>query len=312
MSEARFFQRPAGMARRGSQEHHADADEQWVGFHKTWSEKTGITYQRGPRRGAVLRLDRRPSAAAAMPTGRSASRRASRTASGARSTSARIEELKPRAASRPAGLAAYEGRDPRTQKQYSFENRDMALAPDYEKRFRAEPAAWSWFQAMPRSYRHPAIWWVMSAKQEETRERRLTTLIADSAAGRKIKPLRPTARRLMSAAGCACSSSASATAPAPLPARSRRGPSGSAARCARPSGRRGRGSRPFPGTARRPRPMSPAALADATHLARLDRRPATPIRCSPISPAPSAPRRIFAGSATSPPSASMAIMAAPG
>ena len=43
---------------------------------------------------------------------------------------------------------------------------------------------------MPRSYRHPAVWWVMSAKQEATRERRLATLIADSAAGRKIKPLK--------------------------------------------------------------------------------------------------------------------------
>jgi hypothetical protein len=43
---------------------------------------------------------------------------------------------------------------------------------------------------MPRSYRHPAIWWVVSAKRDDTHERRLATLIADSAAGRKLKHLR--------------------------------------------------------------------------------------------------------------------------
>ena len=48
---------------------------------------------------------------------------------------------------------------------------------------------------MPPSYRRPATWWVVSAKRDETRERRLTTLIADSAAGRKIKPLTPPARK---------------------------------------------------------------------------------------------------------------------
>jgi hypothetical protein len=42
---------------------------------------------------------------------------------------------------------------------------------------------------MPPSYKHPAIWWVVSAKQEATRERRLATLIEDSAADRKLKHL---------------------------------------------------------------------------------------------------------------------------
>jgi hypothetical protein len=44
---------------------------------------------------------------------------------------------------------------------------------------------------MPISYRRPATWWVMSARKEETRQRRLQTLIAESAAGRKIRPLTP-------------------------------------------------------------------------------------------------------------------------
>ncbi len=49
------------------------------------------------------------------------------------------------------------------------------LAPEFEKRFRANKAAWANFEKMPPSYRRPAIWWVMGAKQDATRERRLAT-----------------------------------------------------------------------------------------------------------------------------------------
>lgn len=48
---------------------------------------------------------------------------------------------------------------------------------------------------MPPSYRRPAIWWVISAKREETRARRLATLIEDSAAGRRIKQMIPLTRK---------------------------------------------------------------------------------------------------------------------
>ena len=88
----------------------------------------------------------------------------------------------------PAGLAAYEARDPKRQNRYSFENRNAALSAKDEKTFRANKKAWENFSAFPPSYRQPAIWWVVSAKKAETRERRLATLIEDSAAGRKIKP----------------------------------------------------------------------------------------------------------------------------
>ena len=60
--------------------------------------------------------------------------------------------------------------------------------PD-EKTFRANAAAWTFFQARAPWYQRAAIWWVMSAKKPETRARRLATLIADSAAGRTIGPL---------------------------------------------------------------------------------------------------------------------------
>jgi uncharacterized protein YdeI (YjbR/CyaY-like superfamily) len=95
----------------------------------------------------------------------------------------------------PAGIAAFEARDPARQNRYSNENRTVTLAKEYENQFRADKEAWTWFETMPPSYRHPATWWVMSAKKEETRQRRLATLIADSAAGRKIAPLTPPGTR---------------------------------------------------------------------------------------------------------------------
>ena len=89
----------------------------------------------------------------------------------------------------PSGLAAFEARDPGRDAQYSYERDNCAFDAASEAQFRANPAAWDFFQAQPPSYRRPATWWVVSAKQEATRQRRLATLIEDSAHGRRIKPL---------------------------------------------------------------------------------------------------------------------------
>ena len=94
---------------------------------------------------------------------------------------------------RPAGLAAFEARSERKTGVYAFEQREEArLDPVSAAAFRRERVAWKTFSAMPPGYRRTAIHWVMSAKREETRARRLAILIADSAAGRRIKQLRPT------------------------------------------------------------------------------------------------------------------------
>jgi uncharacterized protein YdeI (YjbR/CyaY-like superfamily) len=64
------------------------------------------------------------------------------------------------------------------------------LEPSQQARFEADAAAWEWFQVQAPFYRRQALHWVTSAKRPETRERRLDALIADSAAGVKVKPLR--------------------------------------------------------------------------------------------------------------------------
>lgn len=99
---------------------------------------------------------------------------------------ARIAELTRLGLMQPAGRSVFEGRDPTKAKRYSHEQQDHQFSTLYEKRFRANRKAWNYFQSQPPSYRKPAGWWVMSAKREETRERRLAILIADSAADRRI------------------------------------------------------------------------------------------------------------------------------
>jgi uncharacterized protein YdeI (YjbR/CyaY-like superfamily) len=107
-----------------------------------------------------------------------------------------VEELIREGRMTPAGLAAYEVRKPERTGIYSSEQRQSArLDPGQEERFRADPAAWEFFQAQPPSYRKTAIYWVVSAKREETRARRLAQLIEDSAAGRRLAQLTAPSRR---------------------------------------------------------------------------------------------------------------------
>jgi uncharacterized protein YdeI (YjbR/CyaY-like superfamily) len=96
---------------------------------------------------------------------------------------------------RPAGLAAFERRSEARTGVYSYEQRHEArLTDDEQSAFEANPAAWSWFAARPTGYRTAAIWWIASAKRPETRERRLASLIEESAAGRMPKALTPPGR----------------------------------------------------------------------------------------------------------------------
>ena len=101
----------------------------------------------------------------------------------------RIQELMKLGLVAPAGKKIFDERNEKKQQLYSFEQENIAFTSAQEKRFKLNKKAWKYFEAMPMSYRRPATWWVISAKQEATREKRMATLIADSEAGRKIKPL---------------------------------------------------------------------------------------------------------------------------
>lgn len=96
----------------------------------------------------------------------------------------------------PAGLNAFNARDPARSGVDSFEQREHArFTAEQERRFKSNKPAWAFFQAQPAGYRKVATFWVASAKQEATRARRLQQLIDDSAAGLRIGLLRRPARQ---------------------------------------------------------------------------------------------------------------------
>ena len=102
---------------------------------------------------------------------------------------AKVAKLEHEGLMRPAGRRAFEARSEAKSGIYAFERERPAQLPDaYERRLRANQAAWSYWRAAPPSYRRTATHWVVSAKKEETRERRLEQLIESSAARRNAPP----------------------------------------------------------------------------------------------------------------------------
>ena len=87
------------------------------------------------------------------------------------------------------GLAACERRD-KSKDRAAYEPDVTALPPKYESRIKADPAAWNYFRNARPSYRKQVARWVVSAKREETRLRRLGILIESSIKGKVIPPMR--------------------------------------------------------------------------------------------------------------------------
>ena len=90
----------------------------------------------------------------------------------------------------PAGLAEFEKRDEKRAKRYSYERENPTFDAASEHAFRSMPTAWEFFRAQPAGYQRMHTWWVMSAKREETRAKRLAVLIQMSEQGRRIDPMK--------------------------------------------------------------------------------------------------------------------------
>ncbi|MEZ4710525.1 MAG: YdeI/OmpD-associated family protein [Caldilineaceae bacterium] len=172
-------------------ENHDQAQELWVGYYKkatgkpsiTWAESVAQALCFGWIDGVRRRVDDESY------TNRFTPRRP--TSRWSQKNLDTVAELIEQDLMHPAGLAVFAQRRQDADGAYSYEERQNAtLEPDQEAHFRAHAAAWEFFQAQPPSYRGPAIWWVITAKQAVTRQRRLDTLIEDSANGRRIAQLR--------------------------------------------------------------------------------------------------------------------------
>lgn len=91
---------------------------------------------------------------------------------------------------KPMGIAAFERREAAKSEIYAYEQKNVQFDKEYEVEIQNNPEAWSFFDQLAPSYKRQSIWWVMSAKREETRLKRLVVLIESSADGLKIPPMR--------------------------------------------------------------------------------------------------------------------------
>jgi len=184
--ETRSFKTPAEF-RRWLVKHHATATELGVVLHKkasgkatmTWSDVVDQALCFGWIDGIARRLDE--SARVQRFTPRKP--RSNWSAVNIR----KVGELTSQGLMTPAGMAAFARRTEARSQVYSYENRHLAsLDPEREASFRAHAGAWEFFGKQPPSYRQTTIYWVMNAKREETRDKRLAKLIEVSAGGRRL------------------------------------------------------------------------------------------------------------------------------
>lgn len=100
---------------------------------------------------------------------------------------AKAEELIKSGLMQPSGLKAFEARDKLRTNLYSFEQKEAPkLSPELQKQFQAEPEAWQFFTAQAPSYQKTIIHWIMSAKKEETKLARLNQTLAASSSQKRL------------------------------------------------------------------------------------------------------------------------------
>jgi uncharacterized protein YdeI (YjbR/CyaY-like superfamily) len=168
------------------EEKHDKTSELWVGFYKKQSGRASITYPEaldealcfGWIDGVRKKIDESSYVIRFSPRKPNSSWSAVNIK--------RAEELKKLGLMKPVGLEAFEKRDRSKSSRYSYENRPHQFDTIYERKFRANKKAWDFFRTQPLGYRRTAIWWVVSAKKEETRLKRLLQLINDSEKGVKL------------------------------------------------------------------------------------------------------------------------------
>jgi uncharacterized protein YdeI (YjbR/CyaY-like superfamily) len=176
------------------EENHNRAAELWLGFYKQRSGKKSITYREaldealcfGWIDGVRKSIDdtaykqrftpRRPKSYWSAVNTRRAS------------------ELAKLGRMATPGAKAFEQRTSDSNK-YSFESRPKELHLSYERQFKADRGAWEFFRAQAAWYQRTSTFWVVSAKREETRQRRLAMLISDSQARRRLSMLTPKAKK---------------------------------------------------------------------------------------------------------------------
>ncbi len=184
-----FFPTPADF-RAWLEAHHATTDHLWVGYYKKATNKPSVTWEdtvdealcygwidgiRKSRDEESYMIRFTPRKPKSVWSQRNIELVARLTAEGRM---------------KAEGLAAFAFKDAHPDSGYATAEFDGAFTEAMIVRFKKTKGAWEFYQEQPPGYRRHAARWVMSAKREQTRERRLATLIEDSGNRLRIKQLR--------------------------------------------------------------------------------------------------------------------------
>ena len=189
-----FFASPAEL-RAWFEANHDTATELWLGYHRKRSGRPSVTWQDVVD--VELCFGWIDSVRHSLGDDQSAQRITPRRKGSVWSdvNIRRYRELEHIGLVHPRGRAAFEKRDEARSRIYSYENRSRGFDAPTEAAFRKRKRAWAFFEEQAPSYRRTAAFWVMSAKRDETRRRRLAKLIESSRNGERLAPFVSPSRR---------------------------------------------------------------------------------------------------------------------
>ena len=180
-----FFPTPLDL-QKWFRRNHATEQELWIGFYKKNSGKPSVTWPESVDQALCVGwIDGiRKSIDAESYMIRFTPRRRGSIWSAVNIK--RVEVLTNEKRMQSPGLAAFAARREYKSGIYSYEQRGEHLPEPYAGLLRRNKKAWEFFEAQPPFYRKMIGWWVVSAKQEKTRLKRLQKLIAESARRRRL------------------------------------------------------------------------------------------------------------------------------
>jgi uncharacterized protein YdeI (YjbR/CyaY-like superfamily) len=170
--------------------HHDTETELWMGFYRKGHPQAGLTWEAAVREALCWGwID-------SMAQGIDEHRRRQRwtprkpTSNWSTININAVAELTAQGRMQPSGLAAFERRREDRSGIYAYENRDRELPAHYAAQLSADQAATAFWEVATPTYRKLAVNWVVTAKQEKTRDSRMAQLVDDCSNGRMIKTQR--------------------------------------------------------------------------------------------------------------------------
>ncbi len=170
--------------------HHDTETELWMGFYKKGHPKAGLTWEAAVREALCWGWIDSMAQGIDEHTRRQRWTPRKRGSNWSTININAVAELTAEGRMQPSGLAAFERRREDRSGIYAYENRDRELPENYAAQLAADPAATAFWDIATPSYRKLAVNWVVTAKQEKTRDARMAQLVDDCANGRMIKSQR--------------------------------------------------------------------------------------------------------------------------